>query len=119
MDGWMNNRHRHLALPSFPQYADSLTGMLHINGYRLKSLLLETAVASSLASLPAYFENAKVFSNAMTAYVNATKPVLMRMTRRYTSEIGLIIGPDKDIPTPDVNTNEQTMAWMMVTYSMN
>jgi glutamate dehydrogenase (NAD(P)+) len=55
----------------------------------------------------------------MTAYVNATKPVLMRMTRRYTSEIGLIIGPDKDIPTPDVNTNEQTMAWMMVTYSMN
>ena len=44
---------------------------------------------------------------------------LMRMTRRYTSEIGLIIGPDKDIPAPDVNTNEQTMAWMMDTYSMN
>jgi glutamate dehydrogenase (NAD(P)+) len=44
---------------------------------------------------------------------------LMRMTRRYTSEIGLIIGPDKDIPAPDVGTNEQTMAWMMDTYSMN
>ena len=44
---------------------------------------------------------------------------LMRMTRRYTSEIGFIIGPDKDIPAPDVNTNEQTMAWMMDTYSMN
>ncbi|MCH8623058.1 Glu/Leu/Phe/Val dehydrogenase [Undibacterium sp. TS12] len=44
---------------------------------------------------------------------------LMRMTRRYTSEIGIIIGPDKDIPAPDVNTNEQTMAWMMDTYSMN
>ena len=44
---------------------------------------------------------------------------LERMTRRYTSEIGIIIGPNKDIPAPDVNTNEQVMAWMMDTYSMN
>ncbi len=44
---------------------------------------------------------------------------LERMTRRYTSEIGIIIGPNQDIPAPDVNTNEQTMAWMMDTYSMN
>ncbi|THF84980.1 Glu/Leu/Phe/Val dehydrogenase [Deinococcus sp. KSM4-11] len=44
---------------------------------------------------------------------------LERITRRYTSEIGLIIGPDKDIPAPDVNTGPQTMAWMMDTYSMN
>jgi glutamate dehydrogenase (NAD(P)+) len=44
---------------------------------------------------------------------------LERLTRRYTSEIGLIIGPTKDIPAPDVNTNEQIMAWMMDTYSMN
>ena len=44
---------------------------------------------------------------------------LERMTRRYTSEIGIIIGPTKDIPAPDVNTNEQIMAWMMDTYSMN
>jgi glutamate dehydrogenase (NAD(P)+) len=44
---------------------------------------------------------------------------LERMTRRYTSEIGLIIGPQKDIPAPDVNTNGQIMAWMMDTYSMN
>jgi glutamate dehydrogenase (NAD(P)+) len=44
---------------------------------------------------------------------------LQRITRRYTSEIGIIIGPDKDIPAPDVGTNEQTMAWMMDTYSMN
>jgi glutamate dehydrogenase (NAD(P)+) len=41
------------------------------------------------------------------------------MTRRYTSEIGIIIGPNKDIPAPDVNTNDQIMAWMMDTYSMN
>ncbi|WP_028312871.1 Glu/Leu/Phe/Val family dehydrogenase [Derxia gummosa] len=44
---------------------------------------------------------------------------LEKLTRRYTSEIGLVIGPDKDIPAPDVNTNGQIMAWMMDTYSMN
>jgi glutamate dehydrogenase (NAD(P)+) len=44
---------------------------------------------------------------------------LERMTRRYTSEIGIIIGPQQDIPAPDVNTNAQVMAWMMDTYSMN
>ncbi|VVD78698.1 Glu/Leu/Phe/Val dehydrogenase [Pandoraea eparura] len=44
---------------------------------------------------------------------------LERLTRRYTSEINIIIGPTKDIPAPDVNTNEQIMAWMMDTYSMN
>lgn len=46
-------------------------------------------------------------------------PELERLTRRYTSEINIIIGPSKDIPAPDVNTNEQVMAWMMDTYSMN
>ncbi|HEY0847795.1 MAG TPA: Glu/Leu/Phe/Val dehydrogenase [Noviherbaspirillum sp.] len=44
---------------------------------------------------------------------------LQRMTRRYTSEINIIIGPNKDIPAPDVNTNDKIMAWMMDTYSMN
>ncbi|MGB9097766.1 Glu/Leu/Phe/Val family dehydrogenase [Erwinia sp.] len=44
---------------------------------------------------------------------------LERLTRRYTSEIGLIIGPQKDIPAPDVGTNSKVMAWMMDTYSMN
>lgn len=43
---------------------------------------------------------------------------LERLTRRYTSEISSMIGPDKDIPAPDMNTNAQTMAWMMDTYSM-
>src|SRR3546814_897458 len=50
---------------------------------------------------------------------NYTRGELERVTRRYTSEIGAIIGPNKDIPAPDVNTNAQTMAWMMDTYSMN
>ena len=40
------------------------------------------------------------------------------LTRRFTSEIGVLIGPHKDIPAPDVNTNAQTMAWIMDTYSM-
>jgi glutamate dehydrogenase (NAD(P)+) len=41
-----------------------------------------------------------------------------RMTRRFTSEISIILGPDRDIPAPDVYTNSQTMAWMMDTFSM-
>jgi len=43
---------------------------------------------------------------------------LERLTRRYTAEIMSFIGPDRDIPAPDVNTNAQVMAWMMDTYSM-
>lgn len=42
---------------------------------------------------------------------------LQRLTRRYTSEIFPLIGPDKDIGAPDIGTNEQVMAWMMDTYS--
>src|SRR5262249_29672088 len=44
---------------------------------------------------------------------------LERMTRRYTAELIDFIGPEKDVPAPDVNTNEQTMAWIMDTYSMH
>ncbi|HEY7678214.1 MAG TPA: Glu/Leu/Phe/Val dehydrogenase [Candidatus Methylomirabilis sp.] len=43
---------------------------------------------------------------------------LERVTRRFTSEIIGMIGPDRDIPAPDIGTNEQVMAWMMDTYSM-
>jgi glutamate dehydrogenase (NAD(P)+) len=41
------------------------------------------------------------------------------LTRRFATEISIIIGPEKDIPAPDVNTNAQTMAWIMDTYSMH
>ena len=44
---------------------------------------------------------------------------LQNLTRRYTAEIHAFIGPTQDIPAPDVNTNAQTMAWLMDTYSMN
>ena len=48
-----------------------------------------------------------------------SKKELERLTRRYTAEIINIIGPDIDIPAPDINTNPQIMAWIMDTYSMN
>jgi len=44
---------------------------------------------------------------------------LERMTRRFASELMIVMGPDKDIPAPDVYTNAQTMSWIMDTYSMN
>ncbi|HQY31768.1 MAG TPA: Glu/Leu/Phe/Val dehydrogenase, partial [Thermomicrobiales bacterium] len=44
---------------------------------------------------------------------------LQNMTRRYTTELQFMFGPNQDIPAPDINTNSQTMAWIMDTYSMN
>jgi glutamate dehydrogenase (NAD(P)+) len=44
---------------------------------------------------------------------------LERMTRRYTAELIEFLGPEKDVPAPDINTNEQVMAWIMDTYSMH
>src|SRR5690242_17344961 len=44
---------------------------------------------------------------------------LERMTRRYATEISMLIGPDSDIPAPDMNTNPQVMGWIMDTYSMH
>src|ERR1700740_161236 len=44
---------------------------------------------------------------------------LEKLTRRYTSEIMDFIGPERDVPAPDVNTNEKVMAWIMDTYSMH
>lgn len=44
---------------------------------------------------------------------------LERLTRRYTAELIDVIGPERDVPAPDLNTNEQTMAWIMDTYSMH
>jgi glutamate dehydrogenase (NAD(P)+) len=48
-----------------------------------------------------------------------TKIELEKITRRYTSNLIDIFGPDRDIPAPDMNTNEQIMAWIMDTYSMH
>jgi len=48
-----------------------------------------------------------------------SKRELEGLTRRYTTEISVLIGPERDIPAPDMNTNAQTMAWIMDTYSMH
>jgi glutamate dehydrogenase (NAD(P)+) len=48
-----------------------------------------------------------------------SKGELERLTRRYTAELIDVLGPESDVPAPDVNTNEQTMAWIMDTYSMH
>ncbi|MGB5105205.1 MAG: Glu/Leu/Phe/Val dehydrogenase [Candidatus Zixiibacteriota bacterium] len=48
-----------------------------------------------------------------------SKGELERLTRRYTADLIDVIGPNSDVPAPDVNTNEQTMAWIMDTYSMH
>jgi glutamate dehydrogenase (NAD(P)+) len=50
---------------------------------------------------------------------NMSSAELERMTRRYATEISIIVGPHSDIPAPDVNTNPQIMAWIMDTYSMH
>src|SRR5256885_7085986 len=50
---------------------------------------------------------------------NMSPAEIERLTRRYTTEISIIIGPHGDIPAPDVNTNSQVMAWIMDTYSMH
>jgi glutamate dehydrogenase (NAD(P)+) len=48
-----------------------------------------------------------------------SRPELERLTRRYATEISILIGPDSDIPAPDMNTNPQIMGWIMDTYSMH
>ena len=48
-----------------------------------------------------------------------SKGELERLTRRYAADLSDLFGPDSDVPAPDVNTNEQTMAWFMDTYSMH
>ena len=50
---------------------------------------------------------------------NMSPSELERLTRRYATEISIIIGPHSDIPAPDVNTNSQVMAWIMDTFSMH
>ncbi|MBM4053904.1 MAG: Glu/Leu/Phe/Val dehydrogenase [Planctomycetes bacterium] len=81
----------------------------------LKALAMEMTWKCSLTDVP--------FGGAKGGVVCDPKKLspgeLERITRRYTYAIQPIIGTDMDIPAPDVNTNEQTMAWMMDTYSMN
>ena len=81
----------------------------------LKALAMEMTWKCSLVGVPFGGAKGGIICNSKTL----SKGELERLTRRYTYAIMPIIGIGKDIPAPDVNTNEQIMAWMMDTYSMN
>lgn len=81
----------------------------------LKALAMEMTWKCSLVGVP--FGGAK--GGVICDPKMLSKGELERLTRRYTYAIMPIIGIEKDIPAPDVNTNEQVMAWIMDTYSIN
>ena len=81
----------------------------------LKALAMEMTWKCSLVGVPFGGAKGGIICNPKIL----SKGEIERLTRRYTYGIMPIIGIEKDIPAPDVNTNEQIMAWMMDTYSMN
>src|SRR5574337_46507 len=81
----------------------------------LKALAMEMTWKCSLVGVPFGGAKGGVICNPKVL----SRGELERLTRRYTYAIMPIIGIEKDIPAPDVNTNEQVMAWMMDTYSIN
>ncbi|TLD41971.1 MAG: NAD-specific glutamate dehydrogenase [Candidatus Jettenia ecosi] len=81
----------------------------------LQALAMEMTWKCSLVGVPFGGAKGGIICNPKTL----SKAELERLTRRYTYAIMPIIGIEKDIPAPDVNTNEQIMAWMMDTYSIN
>ena len=81
----------------------------------LKALAMEMTWKCSLCGRTIWGRKSGIICNPKVL----SKGELERLTRRYTYAIMPIIGIEKDIPAPDVNTNEQIMAWMMDTYSMN
>ena len=81
----------------------------------LKALAMEMTWKCSLVGVPFGGAKGGIICNPKVL----SKGELERLTRRFTYAIMPIIGIEKDIPAPDVNTNEQIMAWMMDTYSMN
>src|SRR3989338_5166303 len=81
----------------------------------LKALAMEMTWKCSLVGVPFGGAKGGIICNPKVL----SKGEIERITRRFTYAIMPIIGIEKDIPAPDVNTNEQIMAWMMDTYSMN
>jgi glutamate dehydrogenase (NAD(P)+) len=89
--------------------------------YHPEVTLDETRVLAALMTLKAAVVNIP-YGGAKGAVVCNPKLMsqgeLERLTRRYTTEISILIGPESDIPAPDIGTNPQVMAWIMDTYSM-
>jgi glutamate dehydrogenase (NAD(P)+) len=86
----------------------------HVNQDEIRALAMWMSWKCALVNLPYGGAKGGVIVDPKTL---STKE-LSSLTRRYTSEIILLIGPQIDIPAPDMGTNAQTMAWMMDTYSM-
>jgi glutamate dehydrogenase (NAD(P)+) len=86
----------------------------HVNIDEVRALAMWMTWKCSLVNLPYGGAKGGVVIDPRTH----SEPELQAVTRRYTSEIILLIGPKIDIPAPDMGTNAQTMAWMMDTYSM-
>ena len=87
----------------------------HVSVEEVKALAMLMTWKCAVVDVP--FGGAKGGVTVDPALLSANE--LQNLTRRFTSELIPIIGPDKDIPAPDMGTNPQTMAWMMDTYSMN
>lgn len=79
-----------------------------------KALAAQMTLKAAVANIPYGGAKGSVICNPKLM----SQGELMRLTRRYTCEISLLIGPERDIPAPDVGTNPQIMAWIMDTYSM-
>jgi len=87
----------------------------NVNLDEVKALATWMTWKSSLLNLPLGGAKGGVTCNP----AELSKAEIQRITRRYTSEIINVIGPELDIPAPDVNTNAEIMGWIMDTYSMN
>lgn len=87
----------------------------HVNLSETAALAMLMTFKCALVGLPLGGAKGGVKVNP----ADLSRQELQGLTRRYTMEIGQFIGPDKDIPAPDIGTNNQTMAWMMDTYSQN
>ena len=86
-----------------------------VNLSEVKALSMWMTWKCAVAGLPYRAAEGGITVNPKQLSLNELK----RLTRRYTTEISFMIGPDKDIPAPDVNTTPQVMAWIMDTYSTN
>ena len=86
-----------------------------VNLDETKALAAWMSMKTAVVNIPYGGAKGAVACNPKTM----SRDELERLTRRYASEILLVIGPERDIPAPDVGTNPQVMAWIMDTYSMN
>jgi glutamate dehydrogenase (NAD(P)+) len=87
----------------------------HVTLEEVKALAAWMTWKCAVVNLPFGGSKGGVICNPLKMSVGE----LERLTRRYTSGIMSILGPDSDVPAPDVNTNERVMAWVMDTYSMH